>query len=128
MAAVPRLEEFIVERWAALGELDHRARDFEPPPANPPLDEDEADGFMRGIDAGLFAVGPRVTKAGVTEMGYLSDLCDISQDFFADGARTGRRTFSRESVSQWAAASDLITKFGWDESCVFDRVRRFVFT
>jgi hypothetical protein len=112
------MQRFILERWDELGEIDRRAAVFSPPTARPPIEPDEAQGFMDGIEAGLFSVEPVSTKAGVPEMGYRSSLCDIQQHFFADGARTGKRSFSREAVSQWAAACDLINRWGWDPHAV----------
>lgn len=110
---IERLEGFIAARWAELVRLDERAAQFDPPAPRPPFTEDEAAGFMRGIDAGLFKITAVATKAGVPEMAYDCAFCDIRQYLFADGAKTGKRTFGREFVPQWAAACDLITQHGW---------------
>jgi hypothetical protein len=110
---IERLEGFIAERWAELVRLDGRAAQFDQPTTRPPFTDDEAKGFMRGIDAELFEIKAVTTKAGVPEMAYECAFCDIRQYLFADGAKTGKRTFSREFVPQWGAACDLITQHGW---------------
>lgn len=115
---IERLEGFIAERWAELVLLDERAAQFDPPLPRPPFTEDETAGFMRGIDAGLFKITAVTTKVGIPEMAYECEFCDIRQYLFADGAKTGQRTFSREFVPQWAAACDLISEMdGRSRTC-----------
>jgi hypothetical protein len=86
--------------------------------ANPPIAEDEARGFMRGLDHWLFASHVVHTAQGHHEIGYESAFCDVSQHLLTDGGLTGKRTLSRESIAQWAAACDLVLDHGWPKAAV----------
>ena len=48
-------------------------------------------------------------------MAYVSDMCDVNLHFFGSDKADGRRSFAREAVTQWAAASDLVFDFGWPQ-------------
>jgi hypothetical protein len=118
-SASAQLRQVVLRQYARLCEEDPRAAKFPCPAVDPPFAPDEAEGFLGGLDAGLFALQPALKrKDGLPEIAIVSGLSEIKHHFFWMDGQDGKRKFAREGVTAWAAAADLILRLDWPRETV----------
>ena len=108
------LESFLREQWAALCRVDERAAQFSFPRIDPPLAEEEAQAFLRGVEEEIFWVRKEGYFSSPMFAGAKSPEEQKTQNLFDVRSRqTGERGLGREALCQMAAAADLVLTYGW---------------
>lgn len=111
---VSDLESFLRERWATLCRIDERAALFPFPRIDPPLAEEEAQAFLRGVEEEIFWVREEGYFSSPMFAGPKSPEEQKTQNLFNTRSRqTGERGLGREGLCQMAAAADLVLTYGW---------------
>jgi hypothetical protein len=110
----------IDERYAALCRVEPRVAAFSRPDFSPALQEDEAEGFVRGLEEALFSVrdtghfsSPMLPRPEKPQDQKTLNLFDTKNQ------ASGERHLSREKLCQMAAAADLALRYDWPSSQIF---------
>jgi hypothetical protein len=99
------LRTFLSGQYEALCRVEPACAGFPMPAINPPLQEDEAGDFMRGLEAGLF---------NFDDHGYYqTPMRWVKGILFGHTPISGKRILSRETITQTAAASALVLSYKW---------------